>query len=91
MDRKEIDVRMGTSGVPVGTLVCEYDGRCEISTFRYAETWLKDVRAFPLSPFMPLLLSSGRRTATCRPSPVRSRMGPQMGPSQRLSAGAFTP
>lgn len=54
MSRKEIDVRIGASGVPVGTLVCEHDGRRESSTFSYAETWLKSARAFPLSPFMPL-------------------------------------
>lgn len=54
MPKTETDVRMGASAVPVGTLVCEADGRRQTSTFRYAEAWLKNPRAFPLSPFMPL-------------------------------------
>ena len=74
MGKKEIDVRMGASGVPVGTLVCENDGRREISTFRYAETWLNNARAFPLSPFMPLqaapFFGKKDRNMSSLPSPI---------------------
>lgn len=54
MARRDIDVRLGASGVPVGTLIADQDAQRETSMFRYAQKWLENPRAFALSPFMPL-------------------------------------
>ena len=57
MARREVEVRIGAAGVPVGRLIVEEDGSRVVSTFLYHESWIAESRGFDLAPDMP------RRTA----------------------------
>jgi serine/threonine-protein kinase HipA len=49
-----LDVCMGESGIPVGTLSVETQGSREFSRFVYLESWLEAKDAFAIAPTMPL-------------------------------------
>lgn len=74
MARRDIDVRLGSSGVPVGTLIADQDAQRETSMFHYAQTWLENPRAFALSLFLPLrhapFFFRKERHISSLPSPV---------------------
>lgn len=54
MAQRRYTVCVGNEGVEVGTLWVEEAGHREFSCFQYADSWLSDPRAFPVSPHMPL-------------------------------------
>jgi serine/threonine-protein kinase HipA len=48
--RTRLDIMLGQSETPVGTLVFVKDGQREFSQFAYSEQWLTDARFFDVSP-----------------------------------------
>lgn len=54
MARKQIFVRIGKTGAPVGEMIVSNDGIRETSVFRYDQRWLENPRSFALSPGMRL-------------------------------------
>jgi serine/threonine-protein kinase HipA len=48
-----IHAAIGSDSVPVGTL-WTHQGAHPTASFRYTESWLNDVRAYPLEPALPL-------------------------------------
>ena len=54
MAKKQIFIRIGKAGTPVGELIVSTDGARETSAFRYDQAWLENPRAFALSPGMRL-------------------------------------
>jgi serine/threonine-protein kinase HipA len=59
-----LEVRLGTSGLPVGKLNYVSQGRREVSQFAYADSWLSYSDHFEVSPDLPLHSGYQPRRAT---------------------------
>lgn len=73
MSTQRVFVRMGASGIPVGELIVEADGKRETSIFTYDRTWMDRRDAFALAPDMPLgptPVYTSQATGSSLPPPI---------------------
>lgn len=73
MPSRKVFVRIGTTGVPVGELIVETDGRRETSIFTYDQSWIERTNAFAIAPGMPLGLTpiyTSQANGSSLPAPI---------------------